>query len=302
MKRPLILLLAACPTAVASCADIVGIADVPDGPVDVSTGDGGLDAGPMCDPSTPFGTPDLVVSLPTTNVVGITLSPDQLIAFVAEALPGTYHPQLYAVTRATTASAFGTGTLLLDNAGSGSVASDGTFVWSYGLTPDSGGIAVFHLHRGILTGSGASLSVTGDTSLTGLNMTGEQAPFILADGTELFYSGGTPVRVYQADSGFEAATAVTDLGINPYNAVLTPDGLVIYFARAGDVAVASRSAQSDPFSNATVVIHATGGAQLTPAFISADRCTLYFSSQTSTTANDGSPTSTSLTYMALKTP
>ncbi len=298
-----------------ACADILGIKDVPDGATTDGTADveAATDGGFACDPSTPFETPGLIVSLPTQNVGAITLSPDQLTAFVCEILPGTFHAQLFTVTRPTVATSFGAQNFLLDNACQASVAADGTFVWSYGLPPDSG-VPVSQLYRGVLTGTGASLSVNAATLLSGLNvsLTNETAPFILPDGTQLFFSSGsadTTIAIYQAgaDAGFESATIVADLGVNPYNGVLTPDGLVIYFVLQGAIAFATRASVTDPFTLATtnalptVVFKSDAGAQLAPTFVSEDRCTIYFTSLTSTTANDGSTAFMSLTYMATKT-
>jgi hypothetical protein len=287
-----------------------GGSDIPIGAND----SGAQDSGATCDPTAAFGTPAAVVG-PTGSAGYLRLSSDYLTAYYASAaigLPGN----MFVATRGSSAdAAFGTGSALATGYGQAPTVT-GDALTLYFARNNGNPLEVFATTRASATDAfSTTASLLGppvDDPPTAYD--GNYDPFIREDGQVLYFvhnlvgGGSSNPEIYRAtfSSGtFTSATAVAELdtSLTERSPTVTPDDLVIYFARGGptaglDIYVATRSSKSDPFGAPKLVSELATGGDERPDFITRDRCTLYFDRITRDDA--GLPLST--IYLATKAP
>jgi hypothetical protein len=248
----------------------------------------------------PFGAPVAIAELRTPfNESGLRLSPDGLTGWFASDRPGGLGANdFYATSRADLASPFGQVQHL---ANVSSVAED----WDPTVSGD-GLRLLFGSTRAPGDGSDQQLYVASRTAPSSdfgapaalpLSTLGTQdhQPFLREDGAVVYWSSARSGLwdIYRASASggvFGAPTPVDELNSaasQEWCPIVTPDDLTVYFAtdRAApgtrgdfDLWVATRASTSEPFSNLEPVSEVNSSGPDLPCFVSADRCTLYVTS------------------------
>lgn len=300
-----------------ACVEVIGIHDVPDGATaDAGGGDGSSndasDSTAWCDPIAPFGAPSKVQGVGGDGVLGLTISPDELTAYFCRTSFAVGSPQsLSYATRTSATGTFASEKLIMTDQKicMVSVTKDNlTLVWSHDDMPDSSNFPPQHLFRMTRGNVNLPFDISAGTPLTGLNDASEGAPFIRADGKELYYnevSDGYLVTPHFAsvDSGFELGASVAGLPPNAYHTIVSSDGLVAYFNASG-IEMATRKTTSGAFesSNAVPLADAGHGTEYSAQLVSDDRCTLYYTTFDWNTANDGATIFSTSLYVVKKAP
>jgi WD40-like Beta Propeller Repeat len=270
-----------------------------------STPSGGLSNGTLgCALGKPFGAPRLVAGLETaaTWLGGLRFSPDlqtaYFFAFRASSVGGS--SDLYSATRATPGSTLervspvaGIGINTADDEDNPTVSGEGLmliFGRSQGLGNDT---HLYYATRGSPSDPFNDMGLVPNVNV--LN-TVDKFPFLRQDGEALYFSStrnfSANADVYRAawnGSTFDTPVGVAELN-TPYDddaPVVAPDDLAIYFtserpdpsaAGGQDIWMATRASTNEPFSRPTNVTELNSPDSDIPTFITADGCTLYFSS------------------------
>lgn len=258
------------------------VADTPGGSLEDSGMDG-PEAGP-CDLNKPFENIQPVVGIAKGGA--FRLSPDHLTAYFSTLIAGgTGVNDLYQAIRSTPDSAFQPATELvaLNTVADDvipTVSGDGkTMVF---LSSRGGGDGLFNLY--IATRADATAAFTTATRLVALDTPGtENDPYLVEDGSALYYQDGAIVRAALTGSGFANPVNV-NLG-PAASPVVSPDELTIYFATNRpdpgsqgdlDIWVARRTTTSESFGTAKLLAELNTSLADRPRFITADGCTIYF--------------------------
>jgi Tol biopolymer transport system component len=276
-----------------------GCGGVVDPPSEVDGGqspnDAAIDApidapAPPCDLSAPFGPPTRLEGINgPNNEWGVWVSPDQRTAVIGSDRPSGDN-DFYLASRGAPSAAFDT-PVRLENVSTSGAADGGPSLPADGLT------MYFHSDRAgshgsydIFTSTRSSTAASfGPPSLVArINDGGlQEFPFVTGDGSRLYFSSDKDIVVSTRDSSgaFGVATpvaAVNTLG-NETAPVLTPDERTIYFARhIGDdpaaIMRATRTTTADGFGEPQIVAELETPGVDFPQAVSADGCTLYFTS------------------------
>jgi hypothetical protein len=256
------------------------------------------EAGSVCDFSMPFGSPVLLGGLQSNATEGgLRLLPDELTGFFwSSRIGGPGATNLYVATRPAADVAFG-GVKLLNHVNVALSLTIDPTVTANGLTlvyrvrtgrNDAGIDDLYSAARPDIASDFAS-----GTLLSGLNSSNTVQPFVLSDGSELYFSSNRSgtfaiYRAVRGSAGFGAPTEVSELnetGENEGDPVLSFDDLTILFSstKAGglggeDIWVAQRPNKASAFA-APVNLGAVNSARTdAPTWLSRDGCRLYLSS------------------------
>jgi hypothetical protein len=259
----------------------------------------GVDAGPLCDPTTAFGTPTPITSLNTqfsNNETALRLSNDLLTGYFG-LYNGANAVDLYVATRTAPTGAFGAATQLMELNGAGneshpSVTGDGLMIVfdAFGDTPTSNNWDLLYSTR-----ASVGQPFGPPQPIAALNSTSnERIPFIMRDGKKMYFaserSGQSDLYESTIDQfGFGAPKKLTELSTSGdgHSPTVTPDGLVMYFGRlkpmaadedAVEIMVTTRASASATWGNPVPAVGVNPDYGDWPDFITADRCTLYFHS------------------------
>ncbi|MEO7111561.1 MAG: hypothetical protein ABI183_14065 [Polyangiaceae bacterium] len=253
-----------------------------------------------CGFNTPFGTPTLLNVNSAMDDWGPRLSPDERTLYFASsrANHGDGGAGIFTANRTSVTDDFSTPTLMPNINGPyvavhPTVTADGLNLYfqSNQLGPND----IFLSTRANLGDNfGAPILLPNINSATE-----QDAPFVRADGTVIYFSqrASAPaklqIRRAVASAGSFAAAASED-EINSPNfdttfPTVTPDDLTIFFASDNpkassggyDMWMAERASTSDAFSDILPLTHMNSAGGDYPAWVSADRCTLYFFSNRS---------------------
>ncbi len=291
-------------------ADATSDTAAPDVAVDSAKTDGGVDAATTCDVTKAFATPVLVTSLASGSASNLRFDQNLTTAFFNSTRDGGLGgADIWQATH-TDAGVFGA---LTDVPIVNTTGED-----DYPTISGDGKTLVFASDRGggaddiwVATRTSTLVNFGAPSLLANVNSaSSENAPFLREDGQKLYFASdrspgaGTDDIWVSSVSGssFSAPTHIDELATASSDAyaVVTPDDLVIYFAsnRAGgaggrDVWVATRKTSGDVFSAPTVVAELNTTFEDLPSYITADRCTIYFSANI---------TGTYEVYVATKTP
>jgi Tol biopolymer transport system component len=261
------------------------------------------DSGPACDLTKPFGAP---LAIPNINTAGAAedqgrLSPDELTIYFhsdrADGGVGLGGYDLYTASRTTRQGAFGNAALLANvntNTGelSPTVTADGlTLAFARSTTLGGGVYQLF-----MATRSNPAQDFSGVATIGGLNATNESTPFLLADGSELWFESNrnspTSWDLYVAPKvGMSFANPVPQTELNTASweggPVLSTDGLVVYWgttrpdgnAKGGyDIWTAKRAMKGGAFGSLTNVAELNTSGEEVPTWLSNDGCRLYLES------------------------
>ena len=316
MNRRVLVLVALLGVSVSlACQDILQI-----GPVPAATDDGGTDdaadsSAPKCDPAAPFGTPTAVPGLASDGVALIRLSPDELTAFICRSEAFVNAPaDLFIATRPLSSAAFGSELQIATDQRACAVtttADNLTLVWNEQDPPDGQALAPTHLYmtkRGsvastfnLLDGGKRIAEPNGSTSTT--------APFLSADGAELYYTsidGKNALSSFQAsaDSGYGNGSAIPGISGGAYELIVSPNGLIAYFVGPNGLEVATRDSRSSPFGSATSVsvVDAGKNVNVAPVLVSDDACKFYYEAFDSNMPSDGNFSFRTTLYVVTKKP
>ncbi len=271
-----------------------------------------VDAGPACNPTSPFGAPVLVAGLESTATEGgLRLTPDETTGFFWSTRPGgPGTTNLYMATRSDRTAAFANIALLSINMTGNqydpSVTADAlTLAFGSDRASSDGSFDLF-----LATRTTSAADFGGVIPLSTLNTaSNDQQPYLLPDGSEIYFSsdrsGDSDVyRARRNGSGFGPPSAVTEIntaGIADEHPVISGDDLTIFFSstRAGgvgniDVWTATRATTSSQFGAITDVQAVNTASKDIPDWISPDGCRLYLHSD----VNGGSPHE----YIATRSP
>lgn len=277
-------------------------------PIRPASNDGGIDdAGTLsdadavdpnraCDPAKAFGPPRPVLGLSTTAFaeLGARFSPDEQTTYFARINPNG-SSTVFMATRASADTEFGnvkqvSGAEIADpEEGAPSATGDGKLLFfeSYDLANRKSEIWT----RGM---SASGPSVAKPKALFGLVNGGlsQGGPYVLPDGHALYFhrTANDVSRLYRAErieGQYANVTPIAGLRTkadeSDYGPVVTPDELTIYWSslRGGSsetaIYVATRADTTSPFSDVRSVTELNANAvNLSPTFISADGCRLYF--------------------------
>ncbi len=261
--------------------------------------DAAIDGAPVvCNPTSAFGTPQLVASLNTAGDEGAPrLSPDELEAVFNRTNAGSTDSDLYIANRASTSVGFGSATAM---------TSVNSTSQDYNPTLSSDGLTLFfdstrsgsHIWVATRSSTVASFGTPSLVATVNSNAADVQ-PFITADGQELWFTsnraGGLGAydiyRAVKSGNAFGTPEAITALSSasDEVLPVLSADKLTAYFAsdRAGgtgsvDIWVSHRSTTADGFPTPTPVTELNSTAIDYPGWISPDNCRFYLSSNRGT--------------------
>jgi hypothetical protein len=268
-----------------------------------SSGDGAVtdtQAGPRCNPTSPFGAPTLVQALSTSGEeYWMWLSPDEKTAYVSRSPIAADDPDIYVSVRPSREDPFPEAIKIstLDALNTDEAQSQ------FSLTS---GETALYLHR--QPGGGLpELQVAARASKTeafaapvsvfvgGAPATNLIQPFISRDGATLYFHNLTDHRIYaatRATSVTSFATPIDALGPTSVDSnlcpVVTSDGLRLYFAsfRAANVGGIGNSdvwtatrAGGDIFGTVENAGTINSEADDTPTAVTDDGCILYFVSK-----------------------
>lgn len=287
----------------AACGGVNSAADAPPAPPDaLIDSDWPHDDGPSpdapvarCSPTARFGTPVPLSALNSTAAEGpIYLTADELTAYFASTRaggPGGY--DIYVATRATTASAFSTPSLLngvnsADTESRPVLTADGLTLYA----EVKRGAAPYHLERATRTSTSGSFSAL--SPVTALNSaSSDVAPYVLPDHRAIYFVSGRggDAAIYRSEgTGGTWGTPVLATGTNlqspqseDYPAI-TDDELTIVFTsgRPGgtggsDLYLAKRTSLAVGFDAPVELTEINTASDEQPGWLSPDGCILYFS-------------------------
>jgi TolB protein len=272
-----------------------------DGGGDALPHDGAADRGrAACDPTQPFGTPAPLADFNTTSDDdGLYLSDDLLTAYLSSnRTGGAGGYDLWVTTRGAVGDHFSAPTPLgavntPDDERQPVTSHDGLRLYFMTNHATSGTYDIAVAARGGLTATFAS-----PAPVPGLNGTSnDTGPWISLDGTAITFASDRAGGLGGNDIYVAALGAAGASGVVNYTAVnstaddgapvLSRDGLTLYFSskRAGtgargndDIWVARRAVATDGFAAPTDVGELNSAAADGPRWLSADSCTLYFTS------------------------
>jgi hypothetical protein len=283
-----------------------------DAAVDATPVDAAVTDGPTrCDPKSRFGTPVPIPELATTGFaeVGPRLSPDELtVYFYGYELDGE-GTNVYTAQRNTVTEAFRTPVLSASLSSADldydvSISSDELTLWLASSRIPNQGIHLFVASRRstLHEFNRPELAAAVNAADTSVN---DGQPFLTADGKELWFCssrdggrGGCDLwRAVATRSGFLEPSHVPELSSSATDGlpVLTADRLTIYFssARPGPgstsglhIWTSHRESVDDGFPSPTFAIELNSDFEETPAWISADNCRIYLSTNRGRAASD----------------
>jgi WD40-like Beta Propeller Repeat len=273
-----------------------------DPPVGNTRGSGGSpDAAavaPACDPSKPFGTPSAAeVFNSAGSDDGLSLSADGLTAYVSRSSDASLQNfDLFQLTKASTDQSFGPATALgggintADQERAPQISRDGLklYYFSNHVAASAGDLLLAtRASTTALFGAGAVLGAL-DTAAN------ESSPFLASADRVLYFAsdragGPGATDIYRVPLVGATGSPGTPSLVSEINSaaaenrpVLSDDGLTLYFDRSGtsadDIWVATRSTPTGVFSGIHGVTELNGPGIDFPLWLSADGCTLYFSS------------------------
>jgi Tol biopolymer transport system component len=267
-----------------------------------------VEAGPRCDPATPFGVPELVPGLDVssaTAVADVRLSPDSLTAYLSmQDGPGDVgYYDLYTASRGTPSSPFGTvvplpGSQLntTDSEASPTVSGDGLTLIFQRMTPSTDPAYLYYATR--VSPFMPFTAVAPLPGIADLGVTSVTTPFLREDGQVLYFvfvsllapTAGTDIyRASWNGSTLDPPVVVRELdtSFSELAPVVTPDDLTVYFASDRgdggaqgnfDIWTATREHTTDPFSTPVNVKELNTPGYEAPTFVTRDGCTLYLTS------------------------
>jgi len=278
--------------AVASCAlgcgSVAATVDAdpnaPDARIDAPPGT--PDAAVPCDPSRPFGAAAQVAGVNSAqDELSFRISADELGAYLSRTDPAGMSAQVYATTRSGPAAAFAPPTLLggpvnMADADNPNVSPDGLSLVFSTVQFGSYDIAV-------ATRTGAQFDFTAPMMISSIDTTSvELDPYLLHAGDALYFTrvsgatGGVPMLVSRITTlgGFGSPTVVPGLTL-AVSPVVSEDELEVFIAQNQQIYRSSRATPADAFvapNQVGELMSASGDNR--PTALSADGCTLYFSS------------------------
>lgn len=297
---------------------LCGCGSVADKQIDAAVHhDSGIDvefdgpAPPACQLTAPFGTPVNVggVNTNSTDEWG-WITPDGLTIYLTSAATSSSNLDIYTGTRAQASGNFSSVMLLngpnTTNFGEERpvLSADGLSLYVHSNASGSG-----HIYVATRTSTAADFGtlalVTGINDLT----TGivDADPWLSADGLTMYFTstrgGSANYDLYKATRANTTTTFATPVAIGELNGanvddapVVSNDGLEIFFASnrsstsggRNDIWHATRSSPTDGFGTATKVTELSADTtEDFPTWISADRCSILFSSDRATGSNGG---------------
>ena len=275
----------------ATTSDVVTTTD---GGSDVVTTDAPNDApkGP-CNLGKPFNAPQAVTELnSTSDESGLRLSPDLLTAYFSSGRNGEEH--LFSANRSSASAAFGNITQLAAVNQTGafdsdpSVTADGLTLY-FSSTRGGGPDVIDNLMTATRSSTTAPFGAPTFVSSIDVNGLSTTQPFVTADGSLVFYSAfGTGAAGNDIFAGTSKVTELSGANNDDYP-TLTPDKLTIFFSsdRTGgqgsrDIWMATRTSATAAFGTPTVVTELNSAKIDDAAFVSADACTIWLSSDRAT--------------------
>jgi hypothetical protein len=272
-----------------------------DAGTDTRTRDAGTDARRSpCDLTQPFGVPAPLADFNTaSNDDGVYLSDVLLTAYLSSDRPGgSGGYDLWVATRGAAADHFAApypvgAVNTADDERQPVIGHDGLRLYFMTDHTTSGSYDLVASARNNLIATFAS-----PAPVPGLNGTSnDTGPWISLDGTAIYFasdrSGGLGGNdIYLAGLGTAGASGIVDIAAVNSTAddgapVLSRDGLTIYFSSKrtvggahgnDDIWVARRTVATDGFDTPTNVNELNSAAADGPRWLSADNCTLYFTS------------------------
>jgi Tol biopolymer transport system component len=256
------------------------------------TTDGGTENGSpetirTCSTSQAFGAPTLVPGLNddgTGAVVSARFSPDELTAYLSRYYG--MQEDVYVATRAHRSDAFGEAKAISElNMPS---EEDSPTVTADGLTLYMTSTRAVQYRLFVAQRATPTSTFTTPMDLGTLNVIGEGAPYVVPDGSALYFHtfrNGKPdiYRARQNATGFDPPESVS-INTSAFEAlpVVSADELIIYFYREGDttgvdgVWMATRTSVADPFGPAVSLAALNDPyPKAAPTWISPDGCRLY---------------------------
>ncbi|MFN0250503.1 MAG: hypothetical protein ACKV2T_26720 [Kofleriaceae bacterium] len=247
-----------------------------------------MDAPLPCNVDAPFGAPTTIMGLTGTGVsatYGGHLSADRLRMYVTRGMPGTATQAMFVATRPTADGFFTVAPL--------SIMNPGNMPMAWPMLSEDELTIYFQTTSTIMTATRAALTDTFPTAVAladlgagGAGMT----PRLSRDGLSLHFgrivsgNAGLFVATRAATTdAFGAGTMIAELASDGYEEgpVVSDDGLEMLFMRvpngsAGAVYRATRTSASGAFGT-PVAVAELGTGNLSPSWISPDRCQLLFS-------------------------
>jgi hypothetical protein len=268
---------------VAACGDD-GNTQVDSAPIDSEPQ---MDAPPPCNVDAPFGAPATIMGLTGTNPMqyGGHLSADGLRIYITRGTPGTGTQSLFMGTRATTNDGFFT-------IGPLSIMNTGNMPMAWPMLSEDELTIYFHTTSSIMTSTRAGMSdmFPAPTMMTELGTSGAgMTPHLSRDGLTLQYArivaGNANIFVSTrtgTDQPFGQGTVIGELSTDGYEEgpVMSDDGLEVFFMRVpdggtGSMFRATRGSASGAF-DAPAAVAELGTGNLSPSWLSPDRCRLLF--------------------------
>jgi len=298
LPLPLAVALAATVIAGAACSTFDGApatatedAGGPDALAETSP-----DAGVTCSATAAFAAPLFVGGLDNQEIYSATFSADELRAIIAARIPPASDYHLYAASRASNVSPFALGDALTGVQLGGiqelfaTESTDGArLFYETSFAPAT---TTQYIYQATRVGDGGYADASEVTALSGTGPEGVGVPFVARHASELWFSTATlDADIYRAaiqnDGSVGAPVRVEELATasNETAPVLSSDGLVIYYASARgdgnakgdlDIWVATRASVDAPFGDLHDVAELSTTDADFPAWLSSDRCRLYF--------------------------
>ena len=157
-----------------------------------------------------------------------------------------------------------------------SLSSDQLEIFFMSADPiDDAGTAVQHTWRASRAQTSMDFNARAPVGALVGSITG--TPFLSADGTTLYFTDFVDIKSTTRISGAQFAPPNVELqgGLSP---VLSPDTLTMYFKKSNDIWVTRRSSTSSIWPAGTPVTELNTAGTDSPTDLSADGCTIYFSS------------------------
>jgi WD40-like Beta Propeller Repeat len=231
-----------------------------------------------CRVDDPFDPPVLVGSVNASNFIdrGARLSPDETTMYFASTRPGD--DRVYFAVRQTPTSAFLAPTILLSDGQDNdnpTVTADGKTLFVNRTSTLTAGAENVHIYTrpdptGIFSNDALVNVVSGPS--------GSKQPYVLPDGSALYFStGGTLRTSMRVGSAFAAPTDVipTPSGSGYSHPVVTDDELALWFSSEAGVHLTTRKSRSDQFGAPKLVTELSTKLPARPTWISPDRCAMY---------------------------
>jgi hypothetical protein len=246
-----------------------------------------MDAPLPCNVEAPFGAPTTIMGLTGTGAnatYGAHLSADELRIYVTRGTPGTATQSMFLGTRAATDGFFTIGPL--------SIMNPGNMPMAWPMLSEDERTIYFHTTSTVMsaTRDAATDMFPAPAAMAELGTSGAgMTPRLSRDGLKLHFarivSGNAGLFVATRDATtdpFGTGTLIAELSTDGYEEapVVSDDGLEVFFARvpngsAGAVYRATRGSTSAAFGTPAVVTE-LGTGQLSPSWLSPDRCRLLF--------------------------